>query len=145
MLHVKINEKTMGSKLLLKGFELRLNAQEKVGFLGRNGTGKTTFLNLVAGKDTDFDGDIIIPKNTIFMATSQEHTDMHTDNKTCLEHVTSKLPKYSGLWHVINTYPEIMGEDINKMTIYSNALQEFSDLGYYNVENSLAKYFDAYN
>jgi ATP-binding cassette subfamily F protein 3 len=144
MLHVKIHEKTMGSKLLLKGFELRLEKNEKVGFLGRNGTGKTTFLNLVAGSDTDFDGDIIIPKNTVFMATSQEHIKQHEDKRTCLEHVTSKLPKYSTLWHIINTYPEHMGEDMNKMERYSNALQEFSDLGYYNVENSLAKYFDAY-
>ena len=134
----------MGSKLLLKGFDLRLERDEKVGFLGRNGTGKTTFMNLVTGTDTDFDGEIIIPKNTIFMASSQEHTDLHTDDRTCLEHVTSKLPKYSNLWHVITNYPEHMGENIGKMTTYSNALQEFSDFGYYNVENSLAKYFDAY-
>jgi ATPase subunit of ABC transporter with duplicated ATPase domains len=30
------------------------------------------------------------------------------------------------------------------MTRYSDALQEFSDLGYYSIENSLAKYFSAY-
>jgi ATP-binding cassette subfamily F protein 3 len=144
MLHVKIHEKTMGSKLLLKGFELRVERDEKVGFLGRNGSGKTTFMNLVTGTDSDFDGEIIIPKNTIFMASSQEHTDLHTDDRTCLEHVTTKLPKFSQLWHIINTYPEHMGENIGKMTTYSNALQEFSDLGYYNVENSLAKYFSAY-
>jgi ATPase subunit of ABC transporter with duplicated ATPase domains len=144
MLHVKINEKTMGSKLLLKDFELRLEKQEKVGFLGRNGTGKTTFMKLVTGIDTDFDGEIIIPKNTIFMATSQEHTDLHKKDISTLDHVTAKLPKYSELHHIIATYPEHMGDNIAKMTRYSEALQEFSDLGYYSVENSLAKYFSAY-
>jgi ATPase subunit of ABC transporter with duplicated ATPase domains len=144
MLHVKINEKTMGSKLLLKDFEMRLERQEKVGFLGRNGTGKTTFLNLVTGADTDFDGEIIIPKNTIFMATSQEHTQLHKNEITTLDHVTAKLPKFSDLHHIISTYPEHMGDNLTKMTRYSEALQEFSELGYYSVENSLAKYFSAY-
>jgi len=134
----------MGSKLLLAGFELRLERDEKVGFLGRNGTGKTTFMNLVTGTDTDFDGEIIIPKNTIFMASSQEHTDLHNDDRTTIEHATSKLPKFSALHRIIMTYPEHMASDMKKMSVYSDALQEFSDLGYYNVENSLAKYFAAY-
>lgn len=134
----------MGSKTLLKGFEFRLEKGEKVGFLGRNGTGKTTLMKLVTGMDTDFDGEITIPKNTIFMATSQEHTDLHKSTTTTLEHVTEKLPKYSKLHHIINTYPEHMGDSVSKMTRYSDALQEFSDLGYYSIENSLAKYFAAY-
>lgn len=144
MLHVTIHEKTMGSKLLLAGFELRLERNEKVGFLGRNGAGKTTFMNLVTGSDTDFDGEIVIPKNIIFMATSQEHTDLHTDDRTTIEHATSKLPRFSTLHRIITTYPEHMGDDMKKMTVYSDALEEFSNLGYYNVENSLAKYFAAY-
>jgi ATP-binding cassette subfamily F protein 3 len=144
MLHVKINEKSMGSKTLLKDFEIRLEKQEKVGFLGRNGTGKTTLMKLVTGLDVDYDGEITIPKNTVFMATSQEHTNIHNSSSTTLEHVTEKLPHYSKLHHIITTYPEHMGDNVTKMTRYSDALQEFSDLGYYSIENSLAKYFSAY-
>ncbi len=144
MLHVQIHEKTMGSKLLLKDFELRVSRDEKVGFLGRNGTGKTTLMNLLTGVDTDMNGSIDISKGTSVMASSQEHTDLHNDDRTCLEHITTKLPKYSKLWHIISTYPEHMGDNMQKMTTYSNALEEFSNLGYYNVENSLSKFFAAY-
>jgi ATPase subunit of ABC transporter with duplicated ATPase domains len=134
----------MGSSLLLKNFELRVSNGEKVGFLGRNGAGKTTLLNLITLKDTDFDGEIVLPKQTIFMATSQEHTDVHNDKRTTLEHMTSKLPKFSSLHKIITQYPEHMGSDMTKLERYTTALQEYSDLGYYNVENSIEKFFDAY-
>lgn len=144
MLHVVINEKTMGAKTLLKGFELRLEDGEKVGFLGRNGTGKTTLLNLLTAADTDYDGTIQLPKNTIVMATSQEHTGAHKADTTTLDHVTSKLPKFAALHHIITTYPDHMGDNMKKLHEYSDALEEFSTLGYYEVENSLEKLFDAY-
>lgn len=134
----------MGAKSLLKDFEIRLQDGEKVGFLGRNGTGKTTLMNLLTAKDTDYDGDISIPKNSVVMATSQEHTHAKTDTKTTLEHISSKLPKFAQLHEIITTYPDHMGDNMKKLHIYSDALQEFSDLGYYEVENSLEKLFDAY-
>jgi ATPase subunit of ABC transporter with duplicated ATPase domains len=37
-----------------------------------------------------------------------------------------------------------MGDDLKKITIYSEALEKFSERGYYEVENSLQKLFDAY-
>lgn len=144
MLYANINEKTMGAKVLLKNFELRLHTSEKVGFLGRNGTGKTTLMNLLTQKDTDYDGDITIPKHTVLMATSQEHTHAHAEAKTTLDHIAGKLPKFSELHTIITTYPEHMGDNMKKMTVYTDALQEFSDLGYYEIENSLEKLFDAY-
>lgn len=144
MLHVHIHEKTMGSKTLLNDFELRVEHGEKVGFLGRNGTGKTTLFTLLTGQDTDFDGSITLPKHLSLMATSQEHEIYDNDNTTTLDHITSKLPDFSKLQHIINTYPTHMGEDMKKLESYSEALQRFSDLGYYEIENSLSKYFDAY-
>ncbi len=144
MLHIKVHEKTMGAKALLKSFELRLEDGEKVGFLGRNGTGKTTLFNLLTGSDTDYDGDISIPKHSVVMATSQEHTHAKTIEKSTLDHISSKLPKFAELHHIITTYPDHMGEDMKKMTVYTDALEEFSNLGYYEIENSLQKLFDAY-
>ena len=144
MLHIVINEKTMGSKLLLSRFELRLERGEKVGFLGRNGTGKTTLMNLINGVDEDFDGEIKLPKNLQLMTTSQEHTDLHTSDALTLNYITAKLPRFASLHHILESYPKHISDNPKKMEVYSNALQEFSDLGYYNVENSLAKYFDSY-
>lgn len=144
MLHAVIHEKSMGAKILLQGFELRLEDGEKIGFLGRNGTGKTTLFNLLSGSDTDYDGQIQIPKHNVVMATSQEHIGVHEQVKSTLDHITNKLPKFATLHHIMTTYPDHMGDNMKKLHEYSDALQQFSDLGYYEVENSLEKLFDAY-
>ncbi len=141
MLTISIKEKTMGSKLLLRDFSARIADGEKVGFLGRNGTGKTTLFNLLSGKDRDCDGEIEITKGIDMMATSQEH---HGFDGTTLEYISSKLPRYAELNHIITTYPEHMGTSNHKMTMYADAIDEFSRLGYYDVENSLQALFDAY-
>ncbi len=144
MLHAVIHEKSMGAKILLQGFELRLEDGEKIGFLGRNGTGKTTLFNLLNGSDTDYDGQIQIPKHNVVMATSQEHIGVHNQEKSTLDHITNKLPNFAALHHIMTTYPDHMGDNMKKLHEYSDALQQFSDLGYYEVENSLEKLFDAY-
>ncbi len=141
MLHVEIKEKTIGNKLLLKDFDLWLADGEKLGFLGRNGTGKTTLLNILSGKDKDFNGEVSISKHQVLMATSQEH---HEAAGSTLEYVAQKLPRFAELEHIITTYPEHMGDNLKKIEVYSAALEEFSSRGYYEIENSLQKLFDAY-
>ena len=142
MLYTYINEKTMGSKTLLKQFELRLNDGEKVGFIGRNGTGKTTLLRVISGLDKDFDGTLEIPKNAVVMATLQEHHGL--GHITTLDYVSSRLPKFAELKHIIDTYPETMGESTHKQTIFADSLQEFSDKGYYEIENEIESLLDSY-
>ena len=141
MLRATIREKVVGSKLLLKDFDLRLADDEKVGFLGRNGTGKTTLFNIITKKDFDFDGEVSYPKNQELMATSQEH---HDSGGTTLAYVSQKLPGFAELETIIQNYPEHMGESLTKITEYTEALEEFSNRGYYEIENSLEKLFNAY-
>jgi len=143
MLHIKIHDKTIGAKVLLNEFEAWINDGEKVGFIGRNGAGKTTLLRILTGVDTDFDGTIVKSKNTILMATEQEHAPS-TSGQTTLDHIANRLPRFAALYHIIETYPETMGEDTRKMNAYSDALTEFSDRGYYDVENTIQALFDAY-
>jgi ATP-binding cassette subfamily F protein 3 len=141
VLQVTITEKIMGSKTLLSGVKFWLTDNEKVGFLGRNGTGKTTLFNIITGKDTDFSGHVTSSKQETLMATSQEH---HDSEGTTLEYVSRKLPDFARLENILQTYPEHMGDDLKKIHIYTDALEIFSDRGYYEVENSLEKLFDAY-
>jgi ATPase subunit of ABC transporter with duplicated ATPase domains len=141
MLQVEIEEKTIGSKPLLKDVKMWVGDNEKVGFLGRNGTGKTTLFNIVTGKDTDFSGHVTHSKTETLMATSQEH---HDSEGTTIEFVSRKLPDFARLEHILQTYPEHMGDDIKKIHVYSEALETFSERGYYEVENSLERLFDAY-
>jgi len=39
-----------------------INKKEKVGFIGRNGSGKSTFLKIIIGKLEQDSGEIIMPK-----------------------------------------------------------------------------------
>jgi ATPase subunit of ABC transporter with duplicated ATPase domains len=141
MLQVEIEEKTIGSKPLLKDVKMWVGDNEKVGFLGRNGTGKTTLFNIITRKDTDFSGHVTHAKTETLMATSQEH---HDSEGTTIEFVSRKLPDFARLEHILQTYPEHMGDDIKKIHVYSEALETFSERGYYEVENSLERLFDAY-
>ncbi len=141
VLQVSISEKTIGSKLLLADVKLWISNNEKVGFLGRNGTGKTTLFNIITGKDKDFSGEVTHSKQETLMATSQEH---HDSAGTTIEFVTRKLPDFARLETILQTYPEHMGDDLKKIHIYSEALEKFSERGYYEVENSLQRLFDAY-
>ena len=141
MLQVSISEKVIGSKPLLAEAKLWVSDNEKVGFLGRNGTGKTTLFNIITGKDTDFSGEVTHSKHDTLMATSQEH---HNSEGTTTEFVSRKLPDFARLETILKTYPEHMGDDLKKIHVYTDALQKFSERGYYEVENSLEKLFDAY-
>ena len=143
MLHVTIHDKSIGARTLLKEFEAWIADGEKIGLIGRNGAGKTTLLRILTGVDTDFDGTIEKPKQTLLMATEQEHAPGKS-GQTTLAHISSRLPRFAELHEIIETYPETMGESMHKMTVYSDALTEFSDHGYYDVENTIQALFDAY-
>ena len=143
MLHVTIHDKSIRAKTLLKEFEAWISDGEKVGLIGRNGAGKTTLLRILTGADTDFDGTIEKPKQALLMATEQEHAP-GASGQTTLAHISGRLPRFAELHTIIETYPETMGESMHKMTVYSDALTEFSDRGYYDVENTIQALFDAY-
>lgn len=142
MLYVKIHEKTAGSKLLLRDFELRLNTGEKLGFIGRNGTGKTTLFRLLSELDRDYDGKIELPKSQVLMATLQEHTGV--EGLSTIDYISGRLPRFSKLKKIIDEYPETMGDNMRKQTEFSDALEEFSQLGYYEIENSIESLLSAY-
>ncbi len=52
--------KSFGDKKLLDNFEYNFNRGERVGIIGKNGTGKSTFLNILTGKLKPDAGKVII-------------------------------------------------------------------------------------
>ena len=44
---------------ILRGVSFQVNASEKIGFVGRNGAGKTTVFRLITGEETADEGDVI--------------------------------------------------------------------------------------
>lgn len=137
---ITVTEKSFGPKALMQGVKFSLSEGEKVGVIGRNGVGKSTLFGILAGTDKDFTGEVIYKRGTVVVATSQEHHDM--GDTTVLQYVLSGLPEYPQLSHIIETYPETMGDDMKKITAYTEALQRFDDKGFYQIEEQIERELD---
>lgn len=142
ILSVEIGEKSFGHKVLYNDLSFSVGAHEKVGLIGRNGTGKSTLFNMIAGLDTDYEGEISTKRNAIVVASRQEHHGF--EGKTVLEYIQGDLPEYARLSHIITTYPEHMGTSTHKMQQYSDALERFAQLGYYQLEDEIRQMFADY-
>jgi ATP-binding cassette, subfamily F, member 3 len=137
---ITITEKSFGPKVLMSGIKFSIDDGEKVGIVGRNGVGKSTLFGIVAGEDTDFTGEVIFKRGTVVVATQQEHHDM--GDMTVLQYVLAGLPEYTELSHIIETYPETMGDDMKKIDEYSQALMRFDDKGFYQIEEQIERELD---
>lgn len=137
---IMITEKSFGSKQLMHGVKLSVDAREKVGVIGRNGVGKSTLFGILTGADTDFTGDVIYKRGTVVVATAQEHHDL--GGTTVLQYVLQGLPEYAELSQIIETYPATMGDDMKKIETYTAALQRFDDKGFYRIEEQIERELD---
>ncbi|MEZ4406274.1 MAG: ATP-binding cassette domain-containing protein [Polyangiales bacterium] len=54
--------KSWGERVLFEGVSLKLNAGSRYGLVGANGSGKTTFLKILAGDEPASEGTVTIPK-----------------------------------------------------------------------------------
>ena len=59
ILSVEGISKSYSEKILLNNISLGISAGEKIGVIGINGTGKSTFLKVIAGKEQPDSGKII--------------------------------------------------------------------------------------
>jgi len=134
---ITISEKSFGPKSLMSNVRFTINDGEKIGVIGRNGVGKSTLFGILAGMDKDFTGDIVYKPGTVVVATQQEYHDV--GDKTVLQYVLEGLPEYSQLSHIIETYPETMGDNMKKINEYSDALVRFDDKGFYQIEEQIER------
>ncbi len=51
-----------GNRILFQDINLKLDRHKRYGLIGANGAGKTTFLNILSGKITEYEGEVVIPK-----------------------------------------------------------------------------------
>ena len=63
MIQLQNISKNFASQELFHNLNLKLNAGNRAGLVGRNGSGKSTLFKLILGEETPDDGEIIIPKN----------------------------------------------------------------------------------
>jgi ATP-binding cassette subfamily F protein 3 len=142
LISIEVTDKSFGDKLLYHDLKFDIQEGEKIGLIGRNGTGKSTLLHMITGNDKDFQGDITIKAKTVVIASRQEHHGHEA--KTVIGYVQGDLPEFESLEHILHTYPATMGDDHIKIQRYSDALERFNHLGYFEVENQLEQAFAEY-
>ena len=134
---ITVSEKSFGPKSLMSNVRFTIQDSEKIGVIGRNGVGKSTLFGILAGMDKDFTGDITYKPGTVIVATQQEYHDV--GDQTVLQYVLQGLPEYAKLSHIIETYPETMGDNMKKIHEYSDALVRFDDKGFYQIEEQIQR------
>lgn len=81
VLEIKSISKNFGDKVILKDFSYMFNRTEKLGIIGKNGTGKSTFLNIITGNLLP-DSGIVEPGETLVVGYyRQEGMKLREDQK----------------------------------------------------------------
>lgn len=142
LLHVDIESKTIGNKELFRGLTFNVEANSRVAIIGRNGVGKTTLFGMLNGTDRDYTGDIQAQRGTRIVSTAQEHHSV--GDESAIDYILRNLPEYKHLKQIIDTYPDTMGDNLRKITTYSDALERFATLDYYDIENALVQSLQDY-
>lgn len=71
--------KSFGEKVILKGFDYTFKKGERVGIVGRNGAGKSTFINILQGLEQADSGKINIGDTVVFGNYSQQGLPVNED------------------------------------------------------------------
>lgn len=96
-----------GARLLFDGVNLNLVGNHRYGVVGANGTGKSTFLRLLAGDETPSAGDIIKGKRTQLGWLKQDH--FRYENNTPIETVLQGKPK---LWEALQEKEQLLTQEL---------------------------------
>ncbi|MDP4008471.1 MAG: ABC-F family ATP-binding cassette domain-containing protein [Candidatus Peregrinibacteria bacterium] len=81
--------KSYGTQILFQDVDLNIAPKEKIGLIGRNGSGKSTFLKILLGEESYLEGSIEMPRGYRIRALEQH---MLFSEKTILAQVCKALP-----------------------------------------------------
>ena len=78
-------DKAYNDIVVFKNLNLVLERNNKIGLVGYNGAGKTTFLKLIAGVQSPSDGEIVYGNNVEVAYYAQHQLDLLNENDTLIE------------------------------------------------------------
>ena len=107
--------KSYGDQVLIRGFTYRFLKDDRIGFIGPNGCGKTTLMRMIAGLEQPDSGEIVIGQTIKIGYYSQEINDRQADgaadaaqNGTDLSYMD---PKMRVIDYIRNTAEYVRTED----------------------------------
>jgi len=90
--------KSFGEKIILKGFDYTFNKGERIGIIGKNGAGKSTFLDLLQGNQQADSGKINIGDTVVFGNFSQQGLEIKEDMRVIefVKNIAENFPLAKG-------------------------------------------------
>ena len=90
--------KSFGDKVILKGFDYTFKRGERVGVIGRNGVGKSTFINILQGLESPDSGKVNIGETVIFGNYTQQGLVVKEDMRVIefVKNIAEHFPLASG-------------------------------------------------
>ncbi len=78
LLSVENISKAFGERVLFENISFGINKDQKIAFVAKNGTGKTTLLNIISGKDQPDSGQVV-SRNGIHIAFLSQNPDFNDE------------------------------------------------------------------
>ena len=90
--------KNFGEKVILKGFDYTFKKGERVGIIGKNGTGKSTFVNIIQGIEQPDSGKVNIGDTVVFGNYSQKGLEIKEDMRVIeyVKNIAENFPLANG-------------------------------------------------
>ncbi len=90
--------KSYGDKVILKGFDYTFKKGERIGVVGKNGAGKSTFLHLLQGEEAADSGKINIGDTVVFGNFSQQGLEIKEDMRVIeyVKNIAENFPLANG-------------------------------------------------
>lgn len=133
MIQVVGLEKSYGTQLLFQGVTFTLGKGERIGLVGRNGTGKSTLFRILLGEESQDKGEIIFPKNYL-IGTLKQHLTF--SRPTILEECSTALRGENAAFEQYKVEKMLMGLGF-KSSDFQRPPSDFS--GGYQIRLNLAK------
>ncbi|MCT2534946.1 ATP-binding cassette domain-containing protein [Aquibacillus koreensis] len=135
-------KKIIGGNILFENLQLDIKPNEKIGLVGRNGSGKTTIFKIIAGIEQYEQGDLFLKRHTKIGYLEQIP---HFPNGTVRSFLERSFEELNNLKQKMKELESEMQrtEKIERvLEMYGKIQTQFSDLGGYEMDAQLEKIAD---
>ncbi len=143
MIHVSGISKHFGNRVLYRDGSFQINAGEKVGLVGPNGSGKTTIFRILAGEERVDEGQVSKPERLKIGYFSQNLEEM--SGRSALEEVQLASPRVREVQSQLRELESRLSEPLEDdemakvLETYGELQAEFEGLGGYDLESRAAE------
>ena len=119
---------SFGGEVLFKNLSFRIGMGDRIGLIGKNGAGKSTFLKILSGGNTSSTGSFSLEKNCSLGYLPQE---LEVENiRTVIEETYQAFPKLLKNQSRQDQISELLNTRTDyESNVYQELIQELSDLG----------------